>query len=318
MSKRCRLGAEAARAGIMGRVFVIREQIEPVRTEEVDGIHDMRVASRRLRAALSDFGGLLPETPGKVFRAYARDITKLLGEPREVDVLIEMMARRRKSAEGAARTAYSYALRRARARRKDLTGACQEALRLVEAADFEQHAQAVIDGLGTASKCYVKQARRSLVRRFQDLCKEYDHWRKTGEEERLHRLRVVFKKFRYACELYAPLYGDRFNAFIKRLKETQDVLGDWNDCRTLRNELAAIAKDAPPKSASGFPKIVADMKRRSRDQQAEFERQAKRFFSGARRKAVEELLRHPVQPCCAPKAEASAEAGEADAVRVPA
>lgn len=314
MSKRCRLGAEAARAGIAGRVFVVQEHKELVREQDPDGVHDMRVASRRLRAALSDFGGLLPKKPGKAFRVYVREITRLLGEPRELDVMLEMLARRKKNSTGPARTAYNYALRKTRARRASFAPHCLDALALVESPEFQQHAQAVLDGLEERSKCYVKQARKSLVRRFRQLCGEYDLWRKTDEEERLHALRIAFKKFRYACELYAPLYGDKFNAFIKRLKETQDVLGAWNDCRTLRNELSAIAKEAPPKSGEGFPAIIGDVKRRCRNEQADFERQAKRFFSRARREAVEDLLGHPAA-CCTPKqapAEANTPAPESE------
>jgi CHAD domain-containing protein len=301
VGKRCRLGAEAARAGIMGRVFVIEEQVERVRQEDPEGIHDMRVASRRLRAALSDFGQLLPKKACKAFREDARTITQLLGEPRELDVMLAALAGRQKRSKGPTKLAYTYGLRKLRATRKSLSPQCQQAADLAAAAQFQEHVQALVGELGELSKCYVKQARKNLVRRFVKLCNGYDAWRQTGEEEQLHALRIAFKKFRYACELYATLYGDSFNAFIKKLKITQEILGDWNDCRTLRNAIERIAKEAPPKSAAGFPKIISGMKRQCQGHEETFRLQARRFFAKNGRKAVEDMLGQPIQPCCVPK-----------------
>ena len=39
MSRKCKLGAEAACAGFKGRVFVVQEQVAQVLKEEPDGIH---------------------------------------------------------------------------------------------------------------------------------------------------------------------------------------------------------------------------------------------------------------------------------------
>ncbi len=298
MSKKCKLGAEAACAGFKGRVFVVQEQVAQVLKEEPDGIHDMRVASRRLRAVLSDFAPLLPEEPREAFQAYVKAITRLLGEPRELDVMVQMLERRRKNVNGSLRLAYNYALRRVRARRKALSSQCLEAARQVDNAVFGQHVTLLENELGTLSKCYVRQARQNLLRKYKKLCADYKRGLHSKNEEVLHDLRITFKKFRYACELYAPLYGEDFMLFLKRLKATQDELGDWNDFRTLRNELIALGREAPPKSAQGFPAIIRDAKRRCQNHREAFERQARKFFSKSRIKAVEYLLRHPIEPCC--------------------
>lgn len=300
MSMKCKLGAEAACAGFKGRVFVVQEQATHVRKEDPDGIHDMRVASRRLRAVLCDFSALLPDEPREAFRDYVKTITRLLGEPRELDVMVQMLERRRKNVNGVLRLAYTYALRKARARRKALSPKCLEAAVLVESPEFEAHVALLGNELKTQSKCYVQQARKNLLRNYKKLCRQYDQWRKSDEEEVLHNLRITFKKFRYACELYAPLYGEDFMLFLKRLKNTQDELGDWNDFRMLRNELVLLGREAPPKSAQGFPAVIRDAKRRCQNHREAFERQARKFFSKPRRKSVERLLRNPIEPCCNP------------------
>jgi len=42
--------------------------------------------------------------------------------------------------------------------------------------------------------------------------------------EILHRIRVHFKKLRYTCEMYEPLYGTRMTAFLPELKAAQEAL----------------------------------------------------------------------------------------------
>jgi CHAD domain-containing protein len=43
-----------------------------------------------------------------------------------------------------------------------------------------------------------------------------------------HHLRLSVKKLRYALESYGQLLSIKPN-FIKRLKKTQDILGNWHD-----------------------------------------------------------------------------------------
>ena len=62
-------------------------------TEEIEGVHEMRVASRRLRAVLEVFE---PCFPAKAYRSVLRDVKRLadaLGERRDPDVHIAAMTR---------------------------------------------------------------------------------------------------------------------------------------------------------------------------------------------------------------------------------
>ncbi len=55
-----------------------------------------------------------------------------------------------------------------------------------------------------------------------------------GDAETLHEFRIAAKKFRYALEIFAPVYGPRFAQKVAKLKKLQDVLGDLNDLVTVR------------------------------------------------------------------------------------
>src|SRR5262245_22721153 len=52
-----------------------------------DGVHDMRVASRRLRAALDLFGPWAEAAERKRVASAVRDVTRALGRVRELDVM---------------------------------------------------------------------------------------------------------------------------------------------------------------------------------------------------------------------------------------
>ncbi len=57
---------------------------------------------------------------------------------------------------------------------------------------------------------------------------------KRGDLETLHEFRIAAKRFRYALELFAPLYGPSFDQRLRQLKKLQDDLGQLNDIATTR------------------------------------------------------------------------------------
>jgi CHAD domain-containing protein len=59
---------------------------------DIEGVHDVRVASRRLRAAMDVAVDAFPATWYRPLHATAKEITSALGEVRDRDVLIEFLA----------------------------------------------------------------------------------------------------------------------------------------------------------------------------------------------------------------------------------
>ncbi len=54
----------------------------------------------------------------------------------------------------------------------------------------------------------------------------------------LHRFRIATKRFRYALELFQPLYGPSLSRRLKALHALQDVLGKISDQQTILDLLA--------------------------------------------------------------------------------
>ena len=66
--------------------------------DDIEGVHDVRVASRRLRAAMDVAVACFPATWYAPLHRVAKEITGALGEVRDRDVMIESLTKARKKA----------------------------------------------------------------------------------------------------------------------------------------------------------------------------------------------------------------------------
>ena len=71
--------------------------------EDIEGVHDVRVASRRLRAAMDVAADCFPGSWYRPLHRAAKEITAALGEVRDRDVLLEALGTERKAAAPAER-----------------------------------------------------------------------------------------------------------------------------------------------------------------------------------------------------------------------
>lgn len=60
---------------------------------DIEFVHEMRVTSRRLRAAMDNFTGCFPEKPFKKYYKKIKAITRTMGAVRDLDVLIARFQR---------------------------------------------------------------------------------------------------------------------------------------------------------------------------------------------------------------------------------
>jgi CHAD domain-containing protein len=85
--------AEAAAATVAVRAEELFEQAENVLdTSDIERVHDMRVASRRLRAVLEIYAPCFPRTAFKPLLREVKDLADALGERRDPDVLLDRLA----------------------------------------------------------------------------------------------------------------------------------------------------------------------------------------------------------------------------------
>jgi inorganic triphosphatase YgiF len=218
-----------------------------------DGIHQMRVAVRRLRAILSTFGKLLPEGERRWASEELRWLADALGPARNLDVfetsLLAPAQRALKDdsaleplmaqAERQRRAAYRKAARAIRSTR--YPGLMLRLLRWFESCGWREGEGEGAAGLAQpieAIAARVLKDRRRVAR------KRSKGFAGQSAEQR-HRLRIALKKLRYGAELLASLYKEKaVERFVKRVKRLQDDLGLANDVRVGHDILAELALSA--------------------------------------------------------------------------
>lgn len=204
-----------------------------VHADDVEYIHQMRVALRRLRAALRLFRAVLPPSFEEQLLPSMRRPMAALGAARDLDVLVaEIVAPVISALPDESRLsalAARVAQRRHSARQQAISllrdreyGRLLLLLmrRLNELPDSESEAG------GTALAAFVtmrlKRQRRDVVRRAESARKD--------APIRLHATRIAAKRMRYALEFLAPLLAPRRTArLIGHMTQLQDKLGQLND-----------------------------------------------------------------------------------------
>jgi CHAD domain-containing protein len=224
-------------------------------------VHKMRVATRRLRAALRAFAACFARRTLERLLVGLRWLADALGAVRDLDVQLLELPSWRARLEGAEGEGWG-GLRAMLIRRRDAARSrllalldsrrCAQLLAAMERA-FQDPAGPTPrrrSGRAAGELC-VMTARQIIERRSRAFRRAARACRRGPTAARLHELRIRGKKLRYACEFFAPLYGETFHERLGRLGVFQDSLGQFQDgvvlgelVRDLRDE-AVSAGSAP-------------------------------------------------------------------------
>jgi inorganic triphosphatase YgiF len=234
---------EAFRAIALGCLHHVAANDPAVRERDAEGVHQMRVGLRRLRAAMALFSDLLDDEETARIEGELKWLTGELGPARDLDVYVtgnikplqrslpdqrglDALQRDLDARRSGAFTRARHAVSSARYRTLLL-----DALRWIEA------------GQWTASKDELIAARRrrnardfardELARRARKARKKARKLAKLDARGR-HKLRIGIKKLRYAADFFAGLFDGRkarkrLRRFERQLEALQDSLGALND-----------------------------------------------------------------------------------------
>jgi inorganic triphosphatase YgiF len=221
-------------------------QLAAERSEDPEGVHQMRVGARRLRSALRLFDAWLPVRAAQAFAGELRWLGGELGRARDLDVfaleLLGPLARSRPDDEGLA--ALHAATESARA---EAHTAVRTALRSQRYVLFVLRLGRFVEGtpLRRGQLAALHAPARRTVRPL--LYQRAEHMQRLGERldqlsaRQLHRLRIRTKRLRYAIELVGPLFGEKeATRSARRLAELQDALGHLNDLASADALLAQL------------------------------------------------------------------------------
>jgi CHAD domain-containing protein len=240
--------AEWGRAAVMERVERLLGCVpEARRGEDPEGLHDLRVATRRLGAALRIFGDCFD---GEAFRRLDRDarrVRRRSGALRDLDVLIGFLREERARLQGLDRLAMRYVLALQEAdqarRREELL----ETLAWLEVRDLRQEARRATETVaGDARPQSLRQAAPpALIERYQGVIQYVPYVEQPEAEAELHAMRIAVKRLRYAMEMFSPGYVDRLEKPLTTARRLQEALGELHDSDVRRALLADLAAARP-------------------------------------------------------------------------
>ena len=220
-----------------------------------EGIHQMRVAVRRLRAILAGFGGMLPADQRRPVSQELRWLGDALGPVRNLDVFQTALITPARNAV-ARPDSIAELTAAVECRRKAAYAKAIKAIRSTRYARLIFRQLRWFDGCAWREGAAAQDLRqpiaalapRILDRRRLVVLRRGIGFAGQSARER-HSLRIALKKLRYATEMLAGLYdGDAVRRFTRRLKQLQDDLGEANDLQAGR---AIVAELSRPKGSSG-------------------------------------------------------------------
>ena len=210
-----------------------KNALDPSRT---DGVHEMRVAVRRLRSMIRDFAEIADKFPLRSLRKRLKALADSLGAVRDRDVFAEALA------IAASRTddptileclnAYIKELEDFRrsshaALVKDLSATRMEDL----TERFDSAMEACVSQRGLFQvKSVDEGADRIITKCAGDFARAGDAIYYPSSVERLHRMRITGKHLRYSLELFSEFLPDRFAPFVDSMRKMQSNLGEVHDC----------------------------------------------------------------------------------------
>jgi CHAD domain-containing protein len=247
-----------------------------------EGVHGMRVASRRMRSVLKEAERLLEPSWVRETRDELKWLGGVLGEVRDPDVFcayVESEARglSEAAAEGGADLVALIRSRSEASRR-----------RLMEALDSPRYL-ALLDRLdATAESLPVSSAHESLAtllgraaRRTRSKLRGVSA--RSAADAELHELRIAAKRARYAGELAETVAGSAARRLARRAAAVQKILGEHQDAVVAEERLEGLAVEATPAAAFVAGRLAERQRDRRARARAKLPRAADRLERAARK-----------------------------------
>ena len=229
-----------------------------VQGDDVEAIHDMRVASRRAEEALRLAAQIADVKLPKALMKPIRDARNTLSRVRDLDVIIQRL---REDAPGRSRAAAGLNRRvldlLAANRKKRLNKMRRRLVKLqlgLFLSEFESSLKSKLLSAWDA-KTAKQQGKQDpdaegaacfealLTERSGEWDSAAHRAAQTQQDADLHEARICAKRLRYLYELGEACGLGRFRARIRKVRSVQDILGHWHDLVVIEDYLLDLVAD---------------------------------------------------------------------------
>lgn len=245
---------------VAGQVARIRDHDGPVRDDAEDAVHQMRVATRRLRSVLATYRPVLRPGAAELLRAELKWLGGMLAAARDAEVLrarlLGLVDREPTD------LVLGPVARRIETAMADRCETAREAV--IEALDSDRYLAllAALDGFvdrPPASETARRPADEVLPgllqrdwKRLRRRARDVAGTDVGDRDHALHELRKAAKRMRYAAEMAAPALGGPWPEVAERCEALQDLLGEHQDTVVSRDALRAVGVQAHLSGENGF------------------------------------------------------------------
>jgi CHAD domain-containing protein len=214
---------------------------------DIEELHSMRVASRRVQAVMKVFRNVFPVKRFKYQYEKIRGIKNYLGVVRHYDVFIDELIQFRNGLQLKEQNAINLLISRQKNLREQSR---KEMIKFLNTINKEKYKQDFINFLSVVH--LVKNTKIDRTKSFKDNIKSvlpiiYDKFTSYSEDvikhpafkDILHRMRIAGKPLRYIMEIGVLFFSPDFKNCYQELKEEIERLGIIHDCDVIIPELKA-------------------------------------------------------------------------------
>ncbi|HZW02460.1 MAG TPA: CHAD domain-containing protein [Anaerolineaceae bacterium] len=245
---------------LLKHLNALTQEVDGVRSgADIEPLHRMRVASRRLRAVLPLFARPVAPKQARRWKKEVRRITRALGPARDADVQIEQLqAYLAALPPGPQRPGIRRLILRQTQQREKLQPNVDAALdRFLASGIVEKMTEAcsgvlspdLTDAASPRLYHLAHRAVREKLSRFQAYEQYVDQPERVDE---LHAMRIAAKRLRYTLETFAPQYDGSLKPYLSAVKEAQELLGQIHDCDVWSQQLPAFMETERSRSLRYF------------------------------------------------------------------
>jgi CHAD domain-containing protein len=199
-------------------------------------IHDLRVASRRLREGVALFADLLPVKEGKRLAKGVKRVTRMLGEVRNADEAFLFFSELSRGDNPGCQVELEELMQGLRRERERAHAKLRDEFGALDPEPLREYFEEIQKGVNLFNGSELDPfgnitlfAARAILQRGEQVSELLPEARREENGAAQHRLRIAVKKLRYRLEIIAPLMSRDYQELRGALKGYQDLLGRLHD-----------------------------------------------------------------------------------------
>lgn len=242
---------------------MLKEEAGVRKGEDVEAVHDMRVATRRMRSALRIFSPYYERTKVKALVRRLRKVARELGEVRDLDVFRLKTEAYAAGLPARSQSALQPLLDQLRAQEDAARVPLAKLLDSSRYADTVEAFTKFVEKPGKGARrpsndgapylpapMRVSDVAPGLIYSQWGAVRAFEPYLDGASLDTLHALRIEVKRLRYVLEAFAEVMGAEAGVIIEATKTFQDHLGDLQDSRVALSLLDGYLDEYSPKSES--------------------------------------------------------------------